>query len=145
MCYINILEQTIANSVSRTLDFSNEGSQIWASLIKIIGLNNIFDPMWQFGGATLSTGRDMRLWERIKDWSYYPYSDAIKITCIFFIFPVYRIHCCSVVHMLYDIFGICWWCLGVEVATQTVFTNNGLFTIADGLFCELWFHSHYSS
>lgn len=39
--------------------------------------------MRQFCGATLS--RDTRLWERIKDWSYYPYSDAIKITYIFFL------------------------------------------------------------
>lgn len=43
--------------------------------------------MRQFCGVILS--RDMRLWERIKDWSYYFYFDVIKIIYIFFLFFQY--------------------------------------------------------
>ena len=47
--------------------------------------------------------------------------------------------------MLHDISWICWWRVGVEMATQTVSTHNGLIAIVDGVLCQLWFYCYYSS
>ena len=65
------------------------------------------------------------------------------IFCVFLLWLVCRIYCCTVVNLLHDPARICRWCSWSEMALQAAVANDCIAAFAHGLSCLIWPHNYH--